>query len=131
MGILLNLMNICKLPAGSVYKVVLFVGNTGVAQESPSLHFYWIWFPKSSCYAKRHDFMCSVTNCNLRTLLLHIRFNKRNKRKCTTLPVYRKCLYYLTQMLTDTEPKTQTKKFIFICETSTAIFQSVFSLKCL
>jgi len=63
-------MSICKPPAGSVYKAVLFVGNTGAALESPPLCFYRMWFPKSSCYAKRHDFMLSVTNCNLRALLL-------------------------------------------------------------
>lgn len=123
MEILLSLMNICKPPAGSVYKAVLFVGNTGVAQESPPLCFYSIWFPKSSCYGKRQEFMFSLTNCSLGALLLYIRFNKR---KSMTLAVYRKGLYYLTQMLADAESKTQIKKLIFICEMLTAISHMVF-----
>lgn len=48
-----------------------------------------------------------------------------------TLPVYRKGLYYLTQILADAESKTQIKKLIFIWEMSTAIFHLVCSLKCL
>lgn len=81
LGILLNLMNVCKLPAGSVYKAALFAGNTGAAPESVPLSLYWIWFPKSSYYRKRNKFMGSVTNCNLRALLLYIRFNNRGIRE--------------------------------------------------
>lgn len=43
-----------------------------------------------------------------------------------TLAVYRKGLYYLTQMLADAESKTQIKKLIFICEMLTAISHMVF-----